>query len=39
VSKARRIEASVASVASVVVVGPSATVPAGSGATLQVVLP
>jgi hypothetical protein len=38
VSKARRIEASVASVASVVVVGPSAVVPAGSGATLQFAL-
>jgi hypothetical protein len=38
-SKARRVEASVASVASVVVAGPSAAVPAGSGATLRFALP
>jgi hypothetical protein len=38
VSKARRVEASVASVASVVVDGPSADVPAGSSATLRFVL-
>jgi hypothetical protein len=39
VSKARRVEASVASVASVVVAGPSAVVPAGSGTTLRSALP
>jgi hypothetical protein len=39
VSKAQRIEASAASVAFVVVVGPSAVAPTGSGTTLRFVLP
>jgi hypothetical protein len=39
VNNTRRIEAFVASVAPVVVVGPSAVVPGGSGATLRFVLP
>jgi hypothetical protein len=39
VSKALRVEASVASVASVVVVWPSAAVPAGSSTTLRFALP
>jgi hypothetical protein len=39
VNRARRVEAPIASVASVVVVGPSVDVPAGSGTTLWFSLP
>jgi hypothetical protein len=39
VNRARRVEVSVASIAFVVVVGPSAVVPAGFGATLRFALP